>query len=63
MTNENLPVLSDTTICECGNNSDLDGFVTCDDIGQPMDPTELWAELGSCYCCQRCGKGYRAEVA
>ena len=46
-------------ICICGNTPVSDGFDTCNEHGNHMEPVEGWEGL---YVCDRCGRIIRQET-
>jgi hypothetical protein len=39
--------------CICGNTPVSDGFYSCDEAGNEMEPVDGWKNL---YVCNRCGR-------
>jgi len=56
--NDIIEVNTDWIICECGNDNEADGFYSCNDDGEFINPTEdaHWKDL---YKCPQCGQIYR----
>jgi hypothetical protein len=44
----------DAWICICGNEPHEDGFFTCDQDGNEVEPDEHWTT--DCYVCNACGR-------
>ena len=45
----------DAWVCVCGNRPDSDGFYTCDQAGNEVEPTQD-SNGTNLYVCARCGR-------